>query len=382
MFFQPTEQQFQYYVSKKKRWHVPEAVDSVSTTSSNSDLYGGKTSPIKDDRLSKTPDSTPKFPHSGASTPVTTPFTYRSSVSKSFREPSRDPSRRPGSSPGSRLLEDQAKSSKQPSDELALSSSENQQVMTKTSQSSSSSFKEEKLSEAASSKNKDNTEVMSTSKSQALAAKTPPTKSHPYSRKMDITPRKPSPSVERTKPRILCYENGKNDSSPFSSAATSSPKPNRHAQIKRRSTISSPSNRAKLLPATPVRRKPQEKKPSNDSRHLPSRSAGNSCRNSLLIEEQPSEDVPSKARPSSSSSSSSSKLVNSSQDLSVCGKEGGGDVGRGRLDVTGLGARKNTTPVGSTSSLDGRMGSEPSTPKSKHTFQNSGESLFASNTGV
>jgi len=337
---------------------VPEAVDSLSTTSSNSDLCGEKASPVKDDQLSRTPDSAPKFSHSGVPTPVTTPFTYRSSVSKSFREPSSrgNPSRRPGSS---KIEEDETGGKQGP--DVAESSSGEQRAA-KTIQSSSS--KEAKL-RGASSKNKDTEDTPA--KPQAPSARSPATKSHPYSRKMDITPRKPSPSMERserTRPRILSYENSKNGSSPFSSAVSSSPKP-RNAQIKRRSTISSPANRAKLLPATPVRRKPQESSRHIKSRQLPSRSAGNSCRNSLLIEEPLSEG----GSTAEVSPTSSTKLANSSQDLSTCGKEGGGE----RLDATGLSAHKNTTPVSSVLSADERSGDGPSTPKLKHTFRNSGE---------
>ncbi len=70
-------------------------------------------------------------------------------------------------------------------------------------------------------------------------------KSHPYSRRIDITPRASSPSILRARPRVLGY--GKVDGDSRGAKPKS-------AALVRRSTMSSIPSGRRLLPATPVRR--------------------------------------------------------------------------------------------------------------------------------
>ena len=293
-----------------------------------------------------------------------TPFTYRSraahSNSKSFRETSKSPQ----SNSDSRLVDEEGGNENgRGSESATVSSPTDDPAMGIQS------------SEASGTNHVEGTKVDEKKPPNPIKS-SPVPKTHPYSRKIDITPRKSSsPSVERVLPRILSYEKSKDDSSPFSSSS-SSPKP-RNAQLKRRSTINNTSSRTRLLPATPVRRNTKTQLSIGNNLQLPSRSEGNSCRNSLcLIEDVEQPDAAAGGSSVNGGSSveavnSKKKLVNSSQDLSMCSKDGSG----GRLTPLGGGlgeARKNTTPIGSTASIDGKT-ERPSTPKVKHTVQYRGK---------
>ncbi len=138
-------------------------------------------------------------------------------------------------------------------------------------------------------------------------------------------------------------------------------------QLKRRSTISSSSNRSRLLPAMPVRRKPQTATKLTN-KPPPSRSAGNSNRNSLCLIEDSSE-----VAEASELGETDSEKTTSIQDLpEVTCKNGG--MGSGRATPVGVGllARQNSNPTGSAVSVNGKT-ERPTTPKSKHTVQYSGK---------
>lgn len=81
-------------------------------------------------------------------------------------------------------------------------------------------------------------------------AKSPSFRSHPYSRRIEISPRTNSPTTQRSRPRILSY--GKAES-PSDGSGGGARKTGPGA-LARRSTLSSMPTGRRLLPAPPVRR--------------------------------------------------------------------------------------------------------------------------------
>lgn len=106
--------------------------------------------------------------------------------------------------------------------------------------------------------------------------KIPPTKTHPYSRRIEITPRTASPSSKQSEPQQLLNRKTEQDLSP-----ATPPVRKNLANLERRRTISSfPSNR-RLLPATPVRRNVPSQTVAGGASPTVSSLAGGSNRNSI-----------------------------------------------------------------------------------------------------
>ena len=178
--------------------------------------------------------------------------------------------------------------------------------------------------------------------------KSPPTKSHPYSRRIDISPRTVSPTSglgQRSRPKILAY--GKATDGEGRSAKTGP------ALLTRRSTLSAIHTGRRLLPAPPMRRgsfKPQPNATTASTTTTQSKETSLSPLNTSSI--------PTTTEGSSNSSSSeqvssfATKLVDSlesmarEKSLQEYG-EVDSEMDRGHL----AGVRLNTTPSGSTSSI-------------------------------
>ena len=188
--------------------------------------------------------------------------------------------------------------------------------------------------------------------------KSPSNKSHPYSKRIDISPRTLSPnSNQRSRPRILAY--GKADAE---GRKTKSP-----AMLTRRSTLSSIQTGRRLLPATPMRRgstrpiqhansiSPSSEKttppPVNQSQT--SSNGGSDAVSSFAT----------KLVDSLETVASKEKLTRDEQNEEACEGEGPAEP------------RLHTTPCGSTSSINSK---EEVNSRNKHTVQyNNSSALFS-----
>lgn len=170
------------------------------------------------------------------------------------------------------------------------------------------------------------------------SVKTPTFKSHPYSRRIDITP------LPRTRPRILEYGNSELD---IKRKCKTGP-----AMLARRSTLASIPTTRRLLPAPPIRR----------GSRLPSHASVTSPSSDEKSES--SSDVPTPGPGSSQSVSSfASKLANSLEDH----VESSGVTGENR----DLLAKPRPCAAARSESLSSLHSKEdpPPSPKVKHTVQ-------------
>ena len=184
---------------------------------------------------------------------------------------------------------------------------------------------------------------------ESAATKTPPIKSHPYSRRINITPTTSSP--QRTRPKILAY--GKTDVDIVRKSKTGP------AMLARRSTLASIPMGKRLLPATPMRR----------GSRTPSSS------HSIT--------TPSGDEISEPQSAAPTPVTGSSQNVSVLpskmeklldhagipkSEEVDGHVGSSEAELPAKPHPPRTTSSESLSSLDAKEEPPPS-PKVKHTVQ-------------
>lgn len=237
-------------------------------------------------------------------------------------------------------------------------------------------------------------------------AKSPPmttpvaaTKSHPYSRRIELSPRTMSPttataaSSQRTRPRILTY--GKTDAEGRGTAAKASPAP-----LMRRSTLSSIQPGRRLLPAPPMRRGSVKlrRRGGNGGGGVTNANASGEklvvSPSSDRVEKSSgrkdgSEDVDSFASELASSLEVARELLQENSDLESAGgvthpgEEREGEDGGAASAAAGAGDRErllHTTPCGSTSSVNsaasgGRELEEES--RVRHTVQyNNNSALF------
>ena len=194
----------------------------------------------------------------------------------------------------------------------------------------------------------------SSERTKKKSLKSPPTKTHPYSRRVDIvTPRSGSPGAQKSRPRNLAY--GKTDDDESRIPKTSP------ALLNRRSTLATIPTARRLLPATPIPRKtqqavtPEAKRTSPSSENKPQLSANKR----LSID-----------------SSFAAKLVTSLQDVAsndcLCcnnNKEDEAEVGKltgGEEEPRRL---LHTTPSSSSTSINSKEDQTIGNQKVKHTVQ-------------
>lgn len=171
-------------------------------------------------------------------------------------------------------------------------------------------------------------------------------KSHPYTRRIDITPNSPS-NVQRTRPKILAYgksdvENRKSKTGP--------------AMLARRSTLASIPTGRRLLPAPPVRRGSRQM-----LGHITSPSSD---------EKSESSNVPTPVS-AQSISSFATKLASSLEDVAAKEKSAQNDTTDSN-SVSDLPVKRNPRAAArseSLSSLHSRDEEHPPSPRVKHTVQ-------------
>lgn len=168
------------------------------------------------------------------------------------------------------------------------------------------------------------------------------TKNHPYSRRIDITPRASSPCMQKSRPKILPY--GKSDKE--ARTAKSGP-----AMLVRRSTLASIPTGRRLLPAPPKRR--GSRTVTHASSSSPSSEKSASPKNSTPVTN------------TDSVNSFATKLVNlledvSAKDSTVTENRESGIPGEACL---------HPTPAESSSSVNSKEDQKGEEPKVKHTVQ-------------
>lgn len=192
--------------------------------------------------------------------------------------------------------------------------------------------------------------------------KSPPTnKSHPYSRRIDLSPRTLSPTANhKSRPKILAY--GKTD--PEGRMAKSGP-----AMLSRRSTLSSIQPGRRLLPAPPMRRgsvKPM--------RHVSSLSSERPA-----ISEKVSDNHVDGSNGSETVNSFAEELVSSLE--TVAKKEKSLQESESEAVSESDGAKDGcvhtTTPRGSSSSINSKEDQLPANSRVKHTVQYNSVAAFS-----
>lgn len=165
------------------------------------------------------------------------------------------------------------------------------------------------------------------------------TKNHPYSRRIDITPRASSPCMQKSRPKILPY--GKSDKE--ARTAKSGP-----AMLVRRSTLASIPTGRRLLPAPPKRR--GSRTVTHASSSSPSSEKSASPKNSTNTD---------------SVNSFATKLVNLLEDVSAKDST----VTENRESGIHGEACLHPTPAESSSSVNSKEDQKGEEPKVKHTVQ-------------
>lgn len=342
---------FQHFKSKKKPWSMPALpLNTPSLTTSSSDTTLGQRTAVKEEEEETTEG--PDTNRTSKTDRKVSTFKYRSqatAVSRSFRgHERRRTSPQDADLANRRLLDGEIESGYSSDRPRRLSPSED---------CTSSTCESSSVGEVKVEPGKECLEERE-SKPRTPSTKAPPTKTHPYSRRIEITPRTASPSTKRARPRLLSHGITENDSS-----AASPPSPRINPTIlKRRSTMSSIPSSRRLLPAIPVRRNVQPRTSSGVIQGL-SPLAG---RNSIYeIQDSETDATDLRGVDVAVDGSPDSKLVNSMQDVRTCSQDGGG----GDSDKSGrAGSRTNPTPTGSVTSINSKD-DRPPTPKVKHTVQ-------------